>query len=108
MSTEAQILPGMPKRVETGPIQFGDDWTGYFERGDNVAGGFSTAIMALPQAITTLNKETLSDSAKETIIGMAMMMINDYEGRLQCLPDAFWRKCLDELKAKLLLHKPVS
>jgi len=98
----------MPKRVETGPIQFGEDWPGSFERGDNVAGGFSIAVMALHQAITTLNKETLSDSAKETIIGMAMMMINDYEGRLQCLSDAFWRKDLAELKAKLLLHKPVS
>ena len=23
------------KRVETGPVKFGDDWTGYFIRGDN-------------------------------------------------------------------------
>lgn len=23
-------------RVETGPVQFGDDWPGYFMRGDNV------------------------------------------------------------------------
>jgi len=25
-------------RVETGPVQFGDDWPGYFIRGDNCAG----------------------------------------------------------------------
>lgn len=25
------------KRVETGPVQFGDDWPGYFFRGDDAA-----------------------------------------------------------------------
>lgn len=28
-------LPDQPKRVESGPIQFGDDWPGIFIRGDN-------------------------------------------------------------------------
>lgn len=28
-------LPGVPERVETGPLQFGDDWPGVFIRGDN-------------------------------------------------------------------------
>jgi hypothetical protein len=28
-------LPGVQDRVETGPIQFGDDWPGMFIRGDN-------------------------------------------------------------------------
>ena len=28
-------LPAQPERVETGPIQFGDDWPGIFIRGDN-------------------------------------------------------------------------
>lgn len=30
-----QILPEQKKRVETGVIQFGDDWPGVFIRGDN-------------------------------------------------------------------------
>jgi len=28
-------FPGVDDRVETGPIQFGDDWPGAFIRGDN-------------------------------------------------------------------------
>lgn len=30
-------LPAVEQRVETGPIQFGDDWPGTFIRGDNAA-----------------------------------------------------------------------
>ena len=33
-------------RVETGPMKFGDDWTGVFIRGDN-AGGYALALSAL-------------------------------------------------------------
>ncbi len=28
-------LPAQDKRVETGPVQFGDDWPGVFIRGDS-------------------------------------------------------------------------
>lgn len=30
-------LPAVDDRVETGPVQFGDDWPGVFIRGDNAA-----------------------------------------------------------------------
>ena len=30
-------LPRQEKRVETGPVQFGNDWPGVFIRGDNAA-----------------------------------------------------------------------
>lgn len=30
-----RILPAAEPRVETGPVQFGDDWPGTFIRGDN-------------------------------------------------------------------------
>lgn len=30
-------LPPVPDRVETGVVQFGDDWPGVFIRGDNAA-----------------------------------------------------------------------
>lgn len=30
-----RVLPEQKVRVETGPIKFGDDWTGVFIRGDN-------------------------------------------------------------------------
>lgn len=32
-----QQLPQQDDRVETGPVQFGDDWPGVFIRGDNAA-----------------------------------------------------------------------
>jgi hypothetical protein len=28
-------LPALDERIETGPVQFGDDWPGVFIRGDN-------------------------------------------------------------------------
>lgn len=28
-------LPSQDERVETGPLQFGDDWSGFFIRGDD-------------------------------------------------------------------------
>lgn len=32
---EIRLLPQQEERVETGPVQFGDDWPGLFVRGDN-------------------------------------------------------------------------
>lgn len=32
--SDIENLPAQPARVETGPLQFGDDWPGYFIRGD--------------------------------------------------------------------------
>ena len=31
-----QHFPELPKRIETGPAQFGNDWPGIFIRGDNL------------------------------------------------------------------------
>lgn len=36
-SDDIKKFPEQEERVETGPVQFGDDWPGYFIRGDNVA-----------------------------------------------------------------------
>ncbi len=35
--SDIRKLPATDVRVETGPIQFGDDWPGTFIRGDNAA-----------------------------------------------------------------------
>jgi hypothetical protein len=32
---EIRKFPSQNERVETGPIQFGEDWPGFFLRGDN-------------------------------------------------------------------------
>lgn len=37
MKKTTRILPGQKERVETGPVRFGDDWTGLFIRGDECA-----------------------------------------------------------------------
>lgn len=46
MSGEVRKLPPVRERVETGPVQFGDDWPGVFIRGDNAA-GFALALKDL-------------------------------------------------------------
>lgn len=33
--TKPRLFEAVEQRVETGPIQFGDDWPGIFIRGDN-------------------------------------------------------------------------
>lgn len=35
MATQVIAYPSNAPRVETGPVQFGDDWPGLFIRGDN-------------------------------------------------------------------------
>jgi hypothetical protein len=35
LSEEIRRLPAQDERVETGPVQFGDDWPGLFIRGDD-------------------------------------------------------------------------
>ena len=37
MSKIQKIDYNEDKRVDTGPIQFGEDWPGYFIRGDDIA-----------------------------------------------------------------------
>ena len=37
MTTDIRKLLAQERRVETGPIQFGEDWPGVFIRGDNAA-----------------------------------------------------------------------
>lgn len=38
VATGVRYLPKQEPRVETGNVQFGDDWTGLFLRGDTCAG----------------------------------------------------------------------
>lgn len=42
-------LPAQDPRIESGPVQFGNDWTGVFIRGDNAA-HFAMVLGALLQA----------------------------------------------------------
>lgn len=49
MDDNIRKLPAQSERVETGPVQFGDDWPGVFIRGDN-AFAFCNALDALLHA----------------------------------------------------------
>lgn len=44
----------MSKRVETGPVQFDDDWPGVFIRGDNAL-GFAQSLEAMLNSHPSLN-----------------------------------------------------
>jgi hypothetical protein len=45
-----RLLPAQAERVETGPVQFGDDWPGVFIRGDNAFGYAGVLDAALRRA----------------------------------------------------------
>lgn len=52
-------LPAVDRRVETGPVQFGDDWPGLFIRGDNV-GWYAMAVKrAADESSDTVNRSAL-------------------------------------------------
>ncbi len=46
LTREVRVLPGVPERVETGAVQFGDDWPGVFIRGDN-AGYYAMCLKSM-------------------------------------------------------------
>ncbi len=50
----------MPTRAESGPVQFGDDWTGIFLRGD-YAGPMTMTLLMVIDAIDRNEKPSLID-----------------------------------------------
>lgn len=73
-------LPAQQARVETGPVQFGDDWPGVFIRGDN-AGYYAMALDALLQQSDKADLLTLSilnglrDALAGAIVGPAADLV---------------------------------
>ena len=67
-----RILPKQEPRVETGTIQFGDDWQGLFIRGDNCFGYTADLQMIIEDStldispITKLRLESLLELLKDT------------------------------------------
>ncbi len=74
-ATPVRILPQATPRVETGPVQFGDDWPGIFIRGDNAFHYAINLSLALDKVQTdpfvwaTL-KSLAHDLASSTISGV--------------------------------------
>ena len=60
-SYQIRELPGTDKRVETGPVRFGDDWSGVYIRGDESL-YFSMALRRLlvERELTKLDTQACS------------------------------------------------
>jgi len=58
----------MSKRPETGPMQFGSDWTGIFIRGDN-AGGYALSLRELLDGTDTAMHRLVVEDLLRTLQG---------------------------------------
>lgn len=77
MST-VRLLPAQDKRVESGPVQFGDDWPGVFIRGDDAAAyAFELQRMldAGPSHLDAAALTTLRNALSAAIVGPARDML---------------------------------
>ena len=59
MTDKIQKFPALNKRIDTGPVQFGDDWPGIYIRGDS-AGGISDRLGHVLKAIAQLREQSIS------------------------------------------------
>ena len=62
--------PASAPRVETGVVQFGDDWPGVFIRGDNAA----ALAMSLEQALLLLEMSALDPIDNVQLIGLKELL----------------------------------
>lgn len=60
----ARLLPAQERRVESGSVQFGDDWPGVFIRGDNALYYALNLRSALPQITDPLTVLQLDGLAR--------------------------------------------
>lgn len=74
---ETRQLPGLPNRndrVETGPVQFGEDWPGLFIRGDNCI-YYSMCLQTVLRLLKELPADKLIDAiAVANVKGLAELM----------------------------------
>ena len=77
-----QHLPQQPKRIETGAVQFGDDWPGVFLRGDNAA-YYATALRSVLEtggnALERGMLKSLYDDLRSCAVGPAQAMFPDLQ-----------------------------
>lgn len=70
--------PNVHERVETGPTQFGDDWTGLFIRGDD-AFGLALEIKQLREWYAELSNEDKKSPFIQRFPAMCLRSISNYE-----------------------------
>lgn len=80
-----RLLPATDKRVETGPIRFGDDWPGYFIRGDNAAG--DAVLIAGVIALGDKDPAKAWELARPLLAGHYAELSTCIVGGLPVLPD---------------------
>lgn len=69
---EARKLPEVKRRVETGVVQFGNDWPGIFIRGDNAA-AYATYLYTILRAAE--KNEPLDNVAKSIYTNYVMGLV---------------------------------
>lgn len=78
-------LPAMDQRVETGPIRFGDDYPGYFIRGDNAIG--EASVIASVIALGDKDPIQAWELARTLLAGQYAELANCVLGGLPPLPE---------------------
>lgn len=95
--------PKTKRRPETGPMRFGDDWTGVFIRGDNAAYYAQNLRMLLELIEKPLDNVNTAGFAKFVVKGL----VSDLEGcvhspgqepEAQIMKD--FEECIDEEEAR--------
>lgn|SRR5574343_148824 len=80
MADGIRILPEPPSRVESGVLQFGHDWPGYFIRGDNMA----YFIFRAEKGLDALEAGD-AEQAKAYLLHPVMGIKNDVQRFKKCL-----------------------
>lgn len=75
MSESLRKLPPVEPRVETGAIQFGEDWTGLFIRGDN-AFALAEDLELILSKLPVKNRADPSFNAIDFQLSLAVGSIN--------------------------------
>lgn len=73
-----RYLPSVSQRLETGPVQFGDDWPGVFFRGDDAAAWSMTvreAAETVEDPLVRLQLAMLADTLAGAIVGPAADLV---------------------------------
>jgi hypothetical protein len=110
---EPRKLPAVDVRMETGAIQFGDDWPGLFIRGDNCLGIMSMlaipafrqkAVASLFELLKTPILRGLADALKlpenTEAAAVGSNSATDRERRLwECLDKAEWAPNIESFRA---------
>lgn len=80
-----RLLPSVPDRVETGPVQFGDDWPGLFIRGD----GAANYALNLQQLVTSISQGHPVDAITLALCGdLAALLASPVQGQARAMIEA--------------------